>query len=305
MKQRSLTGILFGVMGWAIAACAGGNGPGAIAPNAPADSAIENSAQGVESAESADRIVALTSLTADIIHTLDDDRLVGIPGSPLLRQDPRFSALDIVSEGQVEPDLEKIVALEPNLVIGAQGFHDKTLARLSDLGIQTLPVDVASWENLKQLTQDLAQRIDADPQPLLARYEACLAQASETTLSVLVLVSRQPLLSPNKESWAGDFLTQFNVKNLTAELQGQSPFSGYITLSEEKVLDADPDLLLIVETDNTLLSQLQQDAFWGQLKATQSNQIHTFEYFGLVNPGSLASIEATCQKLATLGRVIN
>ncbi|MEO0535689.1 MAG: ABC transporter substrate-binding protein [Cyanobacteria bacterium P01_A01_bin.123] len=284
----------------AIAACSNAPDPNLTASDAESTEPIEAEVADAPPTATADRIVTLTPLTADLVQTLDEDKLVGVPGSPLIRQDSRFATLEIVSEGRTEPDLEKIIALEPDLVIGALGFHDKSLARLQEHGVDTLAVDVTSWEALEALTEDLAQRTNTNPDSLLARYDACLAQAPETSPDALVLVSRQPLLSPNKASWAGDFLAQFNIQNVTAELQGESPFDGYITLSEEKVLTADPDMLLVVETDNTLREQLKGDPFWGELAATQTNQVYTFDYFGLVNPGSLASIEATCSKLAEL-----
>jgi len=297
--------VLWVAISVAIAACSGSPAPSDI-PEQGADSAVE--AEAVEAAPestpapaaTARQIVALTSLTADIIHTLDDDALVGIPGSPILQSDNRFADLPPVSEGRTEPDLETIVALQPDLVIGAKGFHDKILQRLQDLEIETLTTEVDSWASLKRLTQDLAQRIGSDPQPLLERYDACLAQATATAPTALVLVSRQPLLSPNQDSWAGDFLAQFNIANVTADLQGQSPFQGYITLSEETILATNPEALLIVETGDNLLEQLQADAFWNQLNATQTEAVYRFDYFGLVNPGSIASIEATCRKLSQL-----
>jgi len=298
MKKQWLIYGLSGVLLSAIAACSA-DAPVTQAPETEsADTAT--TATPSEAPETADAIVALTSLTADIIHTLEADTLVGIPGSPILRQGDRFAGIEVVSEGRAEPDLEKIVALEPDLVIGAEGFHDKTLERLQELGIETRSVNVTGWDALKTLTEDLAQQIGADPQPLLTRYDACLAKASDTAPTTLVLVSRQPLLSPNKDSWAGDFLAQFNLQNLTADLQGESPFDGYITLSEEKVLTADPEVLIVVDTGENLLAQLKDDAFWGQLKATQTDAVYPFDYFGLVNPGSLASIEATCDQLSQL-----
>ncbi|NEP19379.1 MAG: ABC transporter substrate-binding protein [Leptolyngbya sp. SIO4C1] len=282
----------------AIAACASDRDN----PSATVDSAAPPVANNAEVAEPSEvgQIIALTSLTADLIHTLDEEKLVGISGSSILREDERFAGIEVVSEGRTEPDLEKIVALQPDLVIGAEGFHDKTLDRLAALEVETLTVDVSGWEALRELTTHLAERTGADPQPLLARYDACLAQAPETAPTALVLVSRQPLLSPNRDSWAGDFLAEFNIQNVTAELQGDSPIDGYITLSEEKVLTTDPEVLLVVETGENLLEQLKGDAFWSQLGATQAERVHMFEYFGLVNPGSIASIEATCAKLAEL-----
>lgn len=286
----------------AIAACSNTADPTAVAE--PADeppSAAEAPAADEQTAE-ASRIVTLTSLTADLVQNLDGDKLVGMPGSPLFEGDPRFADIEVVSQARTEPDLETIVALEPDLVIGALGFHDTALARLEDLGVETLSVDVNSWEALETLTVDLAQRTNTDPEPLLTRYEACLAQAPESAPNTLVLVSRQPLLSPNKSSWAGDFLQQFNIPSVTADLQGESPFEGYITLSEEKVLVADPEALLVVETGENLLDQLKDDAFWGELAATQSEQVYVFDYFGLVNPGSLASIETVCERLGELAQ---
>ncbi len=272
-----------------LAACSGQNSPSATGSTE------------ITSAETTEnRIVALTSLSADLVQTLDDDALVGIPGNELLRQDDRFTQLPTVSEGRTEPDLEQIVALEPTLVIGAAGFHDRTLQRLEELGTATLTTEVNSWADLRELTESLATTVDADPQPLLERYDACLAQAPDTSPTTLVLVSRQPLLTPNRASWAGDFLAKFNVANVAADLQGDSPFEGYITLPEEKVLDANPEVLLVVDAGENLLEQLKGEPFWGQIKATEQNQVHSFDYFGLVNPGSIASIEQTCNQLGTL-----
>ncbi|NEQ31158.1 MAG: ABC transporter substrate-binding protein [Leptolyngbya sp. SIO4C5] len=292
MNQWQAT-LLIGLIAGAIAACA----PKTSTEPVPEPELTPEVSQSLETLETAERIVALTSLTADLVQTLNAERLVGVPGSPLIQQDERFAGLEVVSEGQVEPNLEKIVALEPDLVIGAEGFHDQTLQRLEELDVPTLAVDVDSWASLENLTTALAQMLAANPQPLLDRYEACLAQAPAAAPTAVVLVSRQPLLSPNKDSWAGDFLAQFNLQNLTAELQGQSPFDGYITLSEEKVLEANPEVLLVVETGENLLNQLKADAFWGELQAVQQEQVYTFDYFGLVNPGSLAEIERTCKRL--------
>ena len=253
------------------------------------------------SADRPQKIVALTSISADVVQTLADDTLVGIPGSPLLANDPRFEGLTVVSRARTEPDLEKIVALEPDLVIGANGFHDKTLERLSDLGVSVMPVDIAGWESLKEMTQTLATQLGVDPSPLTERYDACLAKATDSGATAIVLASREPLLSPNKNSWAGDFLEKFNVQNLTADLQGQSEFQGYITLSPEKVLEMNPDQLLFIDAGGGVedeIAQLKTDPFWGQLTAVQSDQVYGFNYHGLINPGSIQSIENVCNALS-------
>lgn len=65
---------------------------------------------------------------------------------------------------------------------------------------------VNNWESLEELTKTLAKSIDADPQPLLNRYKSFLPEKPTKGFSTLALVSRQPILAPNKNSWAGDLL---------------------------------------------------------------------------------------------------
>ncbi|NEU75984.1 ABC transporter substrate-binding protein [Hassallia byssoidea VB512170] len=250
---------------------------------------------------SAKKVVALSSLAADIISQLDQTKLVGITGSKLFKDNPQFEKLPRVSEGQNPPNLEKIVALKPDLVIGAEGFSNQTTDKLKQLGIPTYLTQVKTWESLQELTKTLAKSIDADPQPLLNRYKTFLPEKQNPTLSTLVLVSRQPILTPNKNSWAGDLLAKFPTKNLAAELQGNSPIGGYVTLSAEKVLQANPDVIIVVnppqKTDAALLDDFKKQAFWKELKATKNNRIYVFDYYGLVNPGSIDAIEKACKQL--------
>lgn len=250
---------------------------------------------------SAKRVVALSSLSADIISQLDKTKIVGITGSRLFKNNPQFTDIPRVSEGQSPPNLEKIVALKPDLVIGAEGFSNVPIQKLQQLGIPTFLTKVNNWESLEELTKTLAKSIDANPQPLLNRYKNFLPD-KPTQTSALVLVSRQPILAPNKNSWAGDLLAKFQVKNLAAELQGKSPISGYVTLSAEKVLEANPEVIILVNSpqgnsEAGLLDSLKKETFWQQLQATKNNRVYVFDYFGLVNPGSIDAIDKACQQL--------
>lgn len=268
-----------------------------FACSSPPPSANSEKPATADAADESVKVVALTSLTADIIHHLDDTKLVGIPGSRLIGTDQRFQDLPQVSQGRTAPDLEKIVALKPTLVIGAKGFHDQPLSKVKDLGITTLTTEVKGWQDLIALTEEIADKIGADPAPLLARYQKCLSKLPSESASTLVLVSRQPILAPNKNSWAGDLLQQFKAKNLAADLQGQSPVEGYVTLSAEKVLEADPDIVLVVDPEQDPVAAFESEPFWSKLKATQNKRVHAFDYYGLVNPGSISKIEAACTQL--------
>ncbi|MCC5648551.1 ABC transporter substrate-binding protein [Nostoc sp. XA013] len=266
----------------------------------PTETANTNSQQ--LSKGSAKRVVALSSLSADIVSRLDQTKIVGITGSKLFNNDSRFKDIPRVSEGQSPPNLEKVVALKPDLVIGAEGFYNIPIQKLQQLGIPTFITKVNNWESLKELTKTLAKSIDADPQPLLNRYKTFLPEKSTQGFSTLALVSRQPILAPNKNSWAGDLLAKFQAKNIAADLQGKSPIGGYVTLSAEKVLEANPEVIILVNppqgnSEAGLLDSLKKEAFWQKLQATKNNRVYIFDYYGLVNPGSIDAIEKACQQL--------
>jgi iron complex transport system substrate-binding protein len=251
---------------------------------------------------SAKRVVTLSSLTTDIISQLDKTKLVGISGSALFKTDPRFQDIPRVSEGQSPPNLEKIVALKPDLVIGAEGFSNQPIQRLQQLGIGTLLTQVNTWASLEDITKKVAQLIDANPQPLLEKYKSFLPERTSPNISTLVLVSSQPILAPNKNSWAGDLLDKFQVRNLAAELQGKSPISGYVTLSAEKVLEANPETIILINSPQSVskidvLNEFKKQGFWQKLEAAKNNRVYVFDYYGLVNPGSIDAIKKACEQL--------
>lgn len=246
------------------------------------------------------KVVALTSLSADILRRLDEDSLVGVSGSRLIAQNPDFGDVPKVSEGRTPPNLEKIVALKPDLVVGAVGFHDQVLEKLDELGIETMATDLPDWRSLEDLTRTLAEKIQADPEPLLQEYASFLPSNPTATDSTLVLVSNQPIMAPNRDSWAGDLLQQFAVDNLVAELQGNSPQQGYITLSPEKILEANPEILILVDVGDDSIEKLKSAPFWNQLNAVKNDRIYTFDYYGLVNPGGIEAIKTASQQLRDL-----
>ncbi len=281
--------ILFALMAIVLASCSKPN----IQP--PVATSPESAAK--QSIAKANRVVALSSLSADIIHRLDKTKLVGITGSRLLNQNPEMKTIDRVAEGRTPPNLEKILALKPDLVIGAKGFHDQTLKQLESSGIKVIATELDSWQGLTDLTQLLAAAIGSDAQSLIQSYQGFIAKSNQPSQSVLVLAGDQPIMTPNRQSWTGDLLQQFGIKNVTAELQQDSPMRGYVTLSAEKVLQTNPDVLIVVDTGEGAIEKYKSAPFWKELKAVKTNQVHTFDYYGLVNAGSIGAIEQACNKL--------
>ena len=250
------------------------------------------------------KVVALTSLSADLITNISKETLVGIPGSSILKKNEELKDIPIVSSGRMPPNIEKIISLKPDLVVGAKGFHDKTLSKLNDLGIDTVYTSITNFEDLEQLHNNLALKLNATKiKPLDKILDNCYLINNENDSSkknIVALVSSRPILSPNQNSWAGNLISKFKLENLAAEITSKTEFKGYVNLSPEWLLKSQPENLLVIKTPGSDLSQYESINIWNDLKAVKNNKIFTFDYYGLINPGGLEVINQACKKLSSI-----
>ena len=246
------------------------------------------------------RVVALTSLTADLINTISKDSLVGIPGSSILKKNKDFDSIPIVSSGRMPPDLEKILSLRPDLVIGAKGFHDRSLSKLNNLGISTLSTSISNLDDLDNLYKNLASKLKTKTKSLEEILGSCYSKNKNKNKNLVVLVSSKPILSPNKDSWAGNLISSFKFNNLASEITNKTEFKGYVNLSPEWLIKSQPENILVIKTPGSDMSQYKSINIWNKLEAVKNNKIYTFDYYGLINAGGIKSINKACQKLSSI-----
>ena len=247
------------------------------------------------------KVIALTSLTADIVNKLSPESLVAIPSSSLFKNKKEFSNKIVVTQGRKPPNLEKIISLQPDLVLGAKGFHDKALSQIDSLGIDTISTEIKNFSDLELLIERISTYLIVDNPSLYAYAPSCNKSNRDISSdSTIVLVSSSPLLSPNKNSWAGSLLENFNVNNLIGDFQSKSGFQGYVTLSPETLLEKNPDNIILIDTGNEMKELFLSKSYSSNLKAVKNDNVYSFNYYGLINPGSMESINNACDKLKSL-----
>ena len=259
-------------------------------------SAQQNEVEGKKSR----RVVALSSLSADLVVSINPDVLIGVPGSSLTNQDPRYFGLKRVSNARSQASVELILSLNPDLVIGAEGFHSRVLNALNKLGVQTLAIKVNRWDRLQQASRVLERRI-VNAVSLDSRLsKLCPSKKSSISVgnSVLILAGVSPKLSPGQQSWSGSLLDRLGLVNSTRGLPGSSEFSGYITMSNERLLMIKPEKVLVVNPAGDSVQMVRSlIPFFPGLKVSD---FKVMDYYGLINPGSLSSIEKACTTLSSL-----
>ena len=93
-------------------------------------------------------------------------------------------------------------------------------------------------------------------------------------------------------------LDHFGFENSTKRLPGSSEFTGYITMSNERLLAMNPDKVLVVNPSGDSAKAVQSlIPFFPRLK---TSDFVVMEYYGLINPGSLSSIQSACIALSNL-----
>jgi iron complex transport system substrate-binding protein len=202
----------------------------------------------------------------------------------------------------VQLDLERIVALRPDLIVAwRSGNSALQLQRLEALGLpvyrsesRTLADIASTLRRLGHLSghgaaaQAQARRFEADVAALRARY------AGRTELRVFYQIWQQPLLTVNGTHTISQALTVCGARNLFAELSALTP-----SVDEEAVLAADPDVIVTGAVPGTGSADLDPWRKRQGLRATQSNNLLQ------VNPDTLhrpsyriaQGIAELCEKL--------
>ncbi len=239
----------------------------------------------VQLAKPPQRIVSLLpSLTESTCALGLCDRLVGVdrysdwPAS--------VQKLPVVGGG-LDPSVESIVALKPDLVLLSNA--SKVAERLESLGIKVAALEVKSQAGVHQVLDKLgrllgvpqAQGADRVWRELQTGVADIARQMPDSAKQVRVYfeVSRGPYAA-GPQSFIGETLTQLGVRNVVPADLGPFP-----RLSPEFLLRAQPDVIML---GNRSMQVATSYPGWNSLKAVRGNQVCTFseqESNVIVRPG--------------------
>jgi iron complex transport system substrate-binding protein len=223
------------------------------------------------------RLISLAPSITEIIYALDaSDELVG--DTDYCDYPPQAKLKPHVGE-LVNPNLERIVALKPDLVFGtAEANRRETADQLARLGIplygltahnldQTLVsiADVGEVLGRQQAAQGLVGR-------LRARIDAVEKRvAGEPRVKVLFVVWYRPLITAGPHTFISDVIHRAGGISLGDDLRGEWP-----RLSLEVALQRDPDVILIPKTAafSPSLAEFKKLPGWKELRAVKDGRLY-------------------------------
>jgi iron complex transport system substrate-binding protein len=179
----------------------------------------------------------------------------------------------------LNPNLEKIIAREPDLVIGCGTLHP-VLARLRDLGGPVLSFDPTTIDELFGMIEKIgavvgrqapARALTTSLREEVQAVRSRVAKLDENAkVKVFVEIWHDPLLTAGRGSFVNDLVETAGATNIAASVG-----SHYFEISQEHVLDANPDVILAayMEEDVSATNMILNRETWRTVSAVVSGRV--------------------------------
>ncbi|GGF88532.1 iron compound ABC transporter iron compound-binding protein [Paenibacillus albidus] len=255
-------------------------------------------------------IVALGSGEADIILALGG-ALVGRPTST--GTTPVKGTEEIMQVGSAhEVDLEKIAYLKADAVLGNAQLNAKDIPALEGVGAQLVLTQAHSVTDITRQILLFGQMLNKEQQAqqIISGIEAevqSAAAASTRQKPRVLLVYGAPgtYMAALPNSLGGNILELAGGVNIAADYPALQSYPQYATLNTERIVEANPQFILIMthgnaaEVQQGFEQEMRQNAAWSSLDAVVHNRVSVLpaELFG-TNPGT--RVTESLQMLITL-----
>lgn len=191
------------------------------------------------------RIVSLTpSVTENLFALGVGDRVVGVTSWCTY---PAEAQTRTIVGSSSNLDLEVLLDLEPDLVIGDTGLVSAHLQALADLGIPLLAVNPTTLKETQETLIVLGKAVGAEVQgwALATEMENRLAELTQGVKQedrplVFVEIWNEPLMSAGPGSFMDELINLAGGINVAGDTGSPWP-----VISEEIVIDRDPDLIIL------------------------------------------------------------
>lgn len=180
--------------------------------------------------------------------------------------------------GIVNPSIEKLVSLRPDLVIATREMnHKETIDELDRLGIPVFVIDPqgldGALESIRQVGRALNRSGDADRlvDGLRARRDAVRTRVRGFARPrVLLVIWPDPVITIGRQAFITDVITAAGGQSVTEDLAQQWP-----QISLEEVLRRNPDWLLLPTNGHQPISvaDLERRPGWDRVEAVRRHRI--------------------------------
>ncbi|MGD9287328.1 MAG: helical backbone metal receptor [Desulfobacterales bacterium] len=228
------------------------------------------------------RIISLAPALTEMLFAFEiGDRLVGVTDScdypKSVTQIPNVSLW-------FEPDLDKLFALEPDLVLGLETAHQRLKPLLERANIQVILVNPTGVEASLEVMLDLGELLGAANvarnriQKLRGRLNLLDHKVAKIPDEKRLTVCRVLDLEGDKLIVAGPLSFQYDVISRAGGLNvtGEYP-DAYPKVNWTQFEHWDPEMVFFCGYDRQFIPRLEGDPKWRSLQAVISHRLYQFD----------------------------
>ena len=204
-----------------------------------------------KSGEKYDRIVVLDPAVVEMVYLLGgEDKLVGIAKLERSKIWPEEKTEKVESVGTfINPSLEKIIALKPDLVIESFHSSDAIDKSLTSNNIEIIKIQANSIEDIFKNFQKVAKILgkEKEAEKIIAEKRQKIEEIKKIDTAEkkgLFILAPTPMRVFGKGTLPNDIMEMLNIKNIAAGMEGMSP-----TLTPEYIIKENPDIILTFVKD--------------------------------------------------------
>jgi iron complex transport system substrate-binding protein len=258
----------------------------ALAVLAACKKASPISSENSDAEKKASRVVSLSPSTTETVCAIGGrDLLVG--RSRYCDYPPDVASLPEVG-GYVDPNIEAILALRPDLVVGARGPSGSTITdALAAHGIATYFPRTESLAEIDAMIAGIGERTGhakeaSDVVAKMHADEEAVAKGLEGKPEprVLFVFGVSPIVCAGPGTFADEMLKRAHARNAVTE------GSGYPTMGIERVLAIDPDVIIEAAWGEQGAQAIAKGmAGWGRLRAVKDDRVDHLGDETVLRPG--------------------
>jgi iron complex transport system substrate-binding protein len=289
-EHRALFAGLVLILMIGLAACGGTSPTPTATPEPPLITLSDDVGNVIEVKGPVERIVSLAPSNTEIAFALGvGDRLVGV--TEFCDYPPE--ALEVDKIGGVEPNLEQIVALEPDLVLAIGGEpNPPIIGQLQDLGLTVLVLKPDDLDTLYHDIELVGQAAGAQQQAAelvvemrerIAAVTAAVADGTGRPLVFYELDATDPTRpwTAGSGSWHDDFIHMVGGTNL-----GGAQQSAWVQLNAEEIVAQNPDIIILGDANwGTTPESVAERPGWGVISAVRSGRVYPIDDNLISRPG--------------------
>jgi len=190
---------------------------------------------------------------------------------------PPQAAREKPSVGKVvNPSLERIVALHPDLVLALPEFNGaETIAGLERIGVPVFLFSTGDISNIYRSVESVGRVLghEREASALIAELrdrEAKVRAQSEGKVrptGVLVL-SIDPLITAGRNAFITQMIEAAGARSITDDIK-----QDWLQMNVEAILPRKPDYILLMKNGPVSLKDMQHSAGWSSLEAVQRGRV--------------------------------